>query len=266
MKHLKYSFYWNFIKKLNWHYFTESGINSTMTSLIDQIHTQLTAHSAPKHRDQLIWFFKNQRVNPIGVRSREMNKLVVRFWRDIKKWEKIQIWKLCDGLWQTGILEDGHLACKFAHRVGKQLEAADFFVFNNWLHNTIYNWAHCDDLCTKALGEVLHRFPTTREETANWHSSNNRWVRRGLAVSMLPSLKNSTCLDHCLDIADRLLMDQDDLVQKGYGWMLKVASQQFPEAVYAFILDRRDRMPRTALRYAIEKLPTDWRHQAMKKA
>ena len=45
--------------------------------------------------------------------------------------------------------------------------------------------------------------------------------------------------------------------------MLKVASQKFPDEIFRFVLDRRATMPRTALRYAIEKLPADWRKEAM---
>ncbi|MDC0336183.1 DNA alkylation repair protein [Pseudodesulfovibrio sp.] len=248
-----------------WLSFSKFSNTPRMRHLIDQIQRELRANADPQHRDQLVWFFKEQPVDPIGVRSKEMNILVARFWREIKAWDKEQIWTLCDALWETIILENGHLACKFAFRVDKRLDSVDFDIFSGWLHNHIYNWAHCDDLCAKALGEILVRYPTTIDETANWHASPNRWVRRGLAVSMLPSLKKNMHIDHTLDVADRLLLDEDDLVQKGYGWMLKVASQTCPDTVYQFVLDRRDRMPRTALRYAIEKLPADMRKEAMKK-
>ncbi|HKK22035.1 MAG TPA: DNA alkylation repair protein, partial [candidate division Zixibacteria bacterium] len=59
--------------------------------------------------------------------------------------------------------------------------------------------------------------------------------------------------------------DDDYLVQKGYGWMLKEASQRFPRDIFRFVLERKDRMPRIALRYAIEKLPASQRSQAMKR-
>ena len=61
------------------------------------------------------------------------------------------------------------------------------------------------------------------------------------------------------------MTDSDDMVQKGYGWMLKVASNQFPNEVFRYVMKNKNEMPRTALRYAIEKLPSDKRKQAMKK-
>ena len=62
-----------------------------------------------------------------------------------------------------------------------------------------------------------------------------------------------------------LLTDEDDLVQKGYGWMLKVAGQSHQEQVFDYVMKNKKIMPRTSLSYAIEKMPEDLRKQAMKK-
>ena len=60
-------------------------------------------------------------------------------------------------------------------------------------------------------------------------------------------------------------MDRDDMVQKGYGWMLKEASKPHQRQVFDFVMSHKAVMPRTALRYAIEKMPQDLRAQAMEK-
>jgi len=52
-------------------------------------------------------------------------------------------------------------------------------------------------------------------------------------------------------------------VQKGYGWMLKAASEAHQQEVFNFVMRNKTRMPRTALRYAIEKMPPELRSQAM---
>jgi len=53
------------------------------------------------------------------------------------------------------------------------------------------------------------------------------------------------------------------LVQKGYGWLLKVASQAHQKEVFDWVMKNKKEMPRTALRYAIEKMPQDLRRNAM---
>ena len=72
-------------------------------------------------------------------------------------------------------------------------------------------------------------------------------------------------LEGIFEIADGLLTDRDDLVQKGYGWMLKAAAESHRLEVFGFVLRHKTTMPRTALRYAIEKMPPDLKRRAMEK-
>jgi 3-methyladenine DNA glycosylase AlkD len=95
--------------------------------------------------------------------------------------------------------------------------------------------------------------------------SDIRWAKRGAAVTLILPARKGMVLDTVFEIADNLLEDKDDLVQKGYGWMLKEASKQHQKQVYDYIIKNKAKMPRTALRYAIEKMPPDLRKEAMKK-
>ncbi|KAF1073330.1 hypothetical protein MKMG_02193 [Methanogenium sp. MK-MG] len=61
-----------------------------------------------------------------------------------------------------------------------------------------------------------------------------------------------------------MLEDTDPMVQKGYGWLLKVASADHPDEVFAFLKAHADRMPRTTFRYALEKMPEEQRQEAMR--
>jgi 3-methyladenine DNA glycosylase AlkD len=72
-------------------------------------------------------------------------------------------------------------------------------------------------------------------------------------------------LNDVFEIADILLLDQDNMVQKGYGWMLKVTSQVHQKEVFDYVMSKKDIMPRTALRYAIEKMPKELKVKAMRK-
>jgi 3-methyladenine DNA glycosylase AlkD len=77
--------------------------------------------------------------------------------------------------------------------------------------------------------------------------------------------KQGKYLDKVFEIADIVLLDKDDLVQKGYGWMLKTASEFYPNQVLNYLMKNKDKMPRTALRYALEKYPQEMRKKAMSK-
>jgi 3-methyladenine DNA glycosylase AlkD len=62
-----------------------------------------------------------------------------------------------------------------------------------------------------------------------------------------------------------LLNDEDDMVQKGYGWLLKEASRKHQKEVLDYVLKNRTEMPRTALRYAIELMPKELKKEAMRR-
>jgi 3-methyladenine DNA glycosylase AlkD len=99
-----------------------------------------------------------------------------------------------------------------------------------------------------------------------WTESDNRWLRRAAAVVLLYSIRRDENVDTAFRVVDRLLRDEDDMVQKGYGWLLKeIGKRVDAQRVFDYIMAHKAEMPRTALRYAIEKLPPEMRERAMEK-
>lgn len=90
-------------------------------------------------------------------------------------------------------------------------------------------------------------------------------MRRASAVTLIIPARRGLFLPDIFEIADILLLDKDDLVQKGYGWMLKAASEAHQVEVFNYVMSKKSIMPRTSLRYAIEKMPKDLRTKAMEK-
>ncbi len=83
-------------------------------------------------------------------------------------------------------------------------------------------------------------------------------MRCASAVVLIPSIWH----DHyeSIDpfyISDKLISDEHDLVRKGYGWMLKVLSCKVPQLVQDYLVKNKNKMPRVAFRYAIEKMDKD---------
>jgi 3-methyladenine DNA glycosylase AlkD len=109
------------------------------------------------------------------------------------------------------------------------------------------------------------KYPEYVAELKRWARSTNRWTKRAAAVTLIIPARRGIFHKDIFDIADILLLDMDDLVQKGYGWMLKAASEFDQKAVFDYVMSKKDVMPRTALRYAIEKMPQELRTEAMKR-
>jgi 3-methyladenine DNA glycosylase AlkD len=113
------------------------------------------------------------------------------------------------------------------------------------------------------MGDFIEKFPEYIGELKRWTQSDNRWMRRAAAVSLIVPAKHGKYLDDVLEIADLLLTDNDDMVRKGYGWLLKEASRNHQKEVFDYVMRNRKSMPRTALRYAIELMPKELKAAAM---
>jgi 3-methyladenine DNA glycosylase AlkD len=157
------------------------------------------------------------------------------------------------------------VACHWSYNVHKQYLPADFKIFDKWVTNYITNWASCDTLCNHTVGTFIEMFPEYIAGLKKWAKSENRWVKRGSSVSLIVPAKNGKFLQDIFEIADILHSDQDDMVQKGYGWMLKAASHTHENEVFEYMMKRKSTMPRTSLRYAIEKMSPELKAQIMLK-
>ena len=126
-----------------------------------------------------------------------------------------------------------------------------------WLEQDASNWAQCDDLCIKPLHVYLQSKPHRIKEIFAWGASGGAWCRRASNVALVKLVARSRHCDLAQVLAncERLLTDQDPYVQKGVGWMLKVAVQREPHAVMPFLELHAGVMQRSTLRYAVEKLP-----------
>lgn len=170
---------------------------------------------------------------------------------------------LGERLLATGWFEEGHAGLELVRRLRLPPSQALFATYERWLGTYVGNWAHCDDLCGHLIGSVLVELPELVERLQPWTASENRWLRRGAAVSLLAPARKGLFLQEALSIARSLIEDRDDLVQKGFGWMLREAATEHRGEVTAFLEEEAGRMPRTAFRYAIEKFPPDERKRLM---
>jgi 3-methyladenine DNA glycosylase AlkD len=234
------------------------------TDILMAIREELEKSADEKTRDSARRFFKED-VKFYGVPSAAVRNIARKYFRAIKGKEKQEIFSLCQRLLESGYGEEAAVASEWAYALRKDYERTDFQVFERWVREYVDNWAKCDTLCNHTIGSFVERYPEYLKNLKGWAKSENRWLRRAAAVSLILPARKGMFLEDVLEISDILLKDEDDLVQKGYGWMLKEASKSHRSEVYGYIMKRKGEMPRTALRYAIEKMPEDMRRRAMER-
>ncbi len=235
-----------------------------MNNIIQTIREDLIALSDEKVKQSGLRYFKEE-VKLYGIKSAEVQMISKAYFKQIKDLPKATILDFCEQFWQSGYMEESFIACNWSYQLHKKYLVEDIILFERWVNTYIQNWASCDTFCNHTVGTYIEMFPEKIEVLKIWATSSNRWMRRAAAVSLIVPAKKGLFLKDIFEIADILFLDKDDMVQKGYGWMLKVACQKHEQEVFEYVMANRKGMPRTALRYAIEKMPKDMKVLAMAK-
>ncbi|MCC2547860.1 DNA alkylation repair protein [Hymenobacter sp. BT175] len=121
----------------------------------------------------------------------------------------------------------------------------------------VNNWNLVDITCPLLLGtHLLHQDRSLLYELT---AENHLWSQRMSIVATLAFIRKRQLQD-TFAIAEQLLSHPHDLIHKATGWMLREAGKRSEEALEEFLADHRGLLPRTTLRYAIEKLEPARRH------
>ncbi|MFA4825923.1 MAG: DNA alkylation repair protein [Methanoregula sp.] len=235
-----------------------------MDPIITLIRQELESHADPEIRKTSQRFFKEE-IRCHGIKTATVIAIAKKYWKEVKGRPKPEIFALCEELYQSGYIEESFIVSNWAHALSGRYERGDLGIFRHWIETYITNWASCDGFCNHTMGDFIEQFPEFIEELKNWTQSENRWMRRAAAVSLIVPAKHGKFLKESIEIADLLLTDKDDIVQKGYGWLLKEASRKHQKVVYDYVMRNKKAMPRTALRYAIELMPKELKAVAMMK-
>ena len=235
-----------------------------MENIIDKIRTELR-HSIDEKTLATSQNFFKEKIKLYGVKVPTVNKISREYFKLIDCKTKSEIVELCEILWQSGFIEESFIACNWSYYIHEKYEPEDFQLFEKWITNYVNNWATCDTLCNHTIGECIEMFPEYIVKLKDWATSHNRWLRRASSVTLIIPARKGKFLNEILEIADILLLDKDDLVQKGYGWMLKAASEANQQEIVDYVIKNKSIMPRTALRYAIEKMPKELKIKEMER-
>ena len=235
-----------------------------MNNILVQIREELKANTDLPTQKSFQRFFKEQ-VKYYGVKTETVGKIAKKYWKQVQTLDKKTIFAICEDLYRSDYTEEAFIVAFWLPNYIDNLNPSDLPVFKGWIENYINNWAKCDGFCNHTMGDLIVKYPEILRELEDWAKSENRWLKRASAVSLIVPAKKGCFLKEAIEICDQLLVDGDDMVQKGYGWLLKEESRVHQKEVFDYVFKNRSKMPRTALRYAIELMPKELRSEAMKK-
>ena len=223
----------------------------------------LNGGSAP-HSEDVQRFFKHE-VKSRGWRTAELRKVARRFRRTIvAEFGLDYLVQVADQLFAGAVLEEKACAVLLLEGMTAQFGRDEFKLFESWI-DRIGSWADHDALVHYLIGPMVATDERYLARLPVWAKKKSVWHRRAAAVSLIHSTRQHKNFEQIQKIAEMLLASDDDMVQKGLGWLLREAAKANPEQTVAYLMTIRERTSRLVLRTACETLPVAKRKQVLAK-
>src|SRR5215471_16244313 len=228
----------------------------SQTQLANQAERALKAAAGVRTARQATSFFKpDEEVWIFGVNTPTQRHIANELYRQVRgAWTIADALAFCDTLIKRREMELKNVGVFILARYVKSFDESLLQNIESWLaENHCANWAATDALCGAVLGPLIQRNPALIAKLKTWTGKRNLWVRRAAAVGVIYSARRGEQLEDAYAIAKSLFKYPEDLIHKATGWMLREAGKPDPERLETFLLEHGPKIPRTTLRYAIER-------------
>jgi 3-methyladenine DNA glycosylase AlkD len=173
-----------------------------------------------------------------------------------RDWSIDEAMAFADVLIRDRYLEAKSLGIEVVARYRREFGPRQLPVWKRWLSDDhAANSATTDAICCYLIGPLLVTHPELDARLRIWARDRNMWVRRASIVGLIPRARRGESLDLVYEIARRLHRDQEDLIQKAVGWALREAGKTDMPRLERYLRANGAVIPRTTLRYAIERFP-----------
>jgi 3-methyladenine DNA glycosylase AlkD len=217
-----------------------------------------------EHAEGVQWFFKEE-VKSHGWYTPELRSVAIRFRREIRKEFGLAfLLRVADKLFVGRILEEKVFAVFLLEKLTKEFGDAEFRLLESWL-SRISSWADHDGLVHYLIAPMVAAKPERTLRIFRWAKSPERWHRRAACVALIQGTRQKMFLPEIKRLSELLLCDEDDMVQKGLGWLLRETAKADAKRTVPYLMSIRKRAPRLVLRTACETLPAGARKRILAK-
>lgn len=216
-------------------------------------------------RSQKRFFKPWEKISLYGLKTPEVKRIERELSAGVRKsWTFAEAWAFCDLLMHDRHLESKAVGLSLLERYHGQFEEDLLSTAHDWLEKGLCaNWAVTDALSTGVLWSLVERFKNLAGEFEKWRQSPNLWVRRAGVVVFVKCAGKGRHLDRIYRIVTALLSDSHDLIHKACGWLLREAGKADARRLEKYLLKHGPAIPRTTLRYAIERFPVEQRRRIL---
>jgi 3-methyladenine DNA glycosylase AlkD len=234
----------------------------TPTHIAAHIRRVLKDGGSAPHSKDVQWFFKEE-IKSRGWYTAELRKVAVRFRRTIlRELGQPFLLQVADKLFAGRVLEEKIFAVFLLENLTADFGDPEFLLFESWL-SRIISWSDHDSLVHCLMSPMVAAKPARKRNVFKWAKSRNRWLRRAACVALIRGARKKMFLPEIKRLAAILEKDEDDMVQKGLGWLLRETAKYDAKRAIPYFMTLRKSCPRFVLRTACETLPTAAREKIL---
>jgi 3-methyladenine DNA glycosylase AlkD len=215
-----------------------------------------------EHAAGVQWFFKDE-IESHGWYTAKLRDVAVRCRRRIREEFGLDfLVQVADKLFAGRVLEEKVFAVFLLEKMTGEFGDAEFRLFESWLPR-ISSWADHDALVHYLIAPMVAAKPDRTARVFRWAKSRNRWHRRAASVALIQGTRRKMFFPEIKRLSNLLLSDEDDMVQKGLGWLLRETAKADAKRTVPYLMSIRELAPRLVLRTACEKLPATARKKIL---
>jgi 3-methyladenine DNA glycosylase AlkD len=236
----------------------------TPAGMATEIRNLLKNGGSSEHADGAQRFFKEE-VKSHGWATKDLRRSAAGLRRQIRNEFGLEfLVRVADRLFTRKVLEEKIYAVFLLEKITHELSDAEFELFESWL-SRISNWADHDGLVHYLIGPMIVAKPARSKRVFLWARSADRWLRRAACVALIHATRKKIIFAQVVRLSNLLLKDEDDMVQKGLGWLLRETAKADPKQAVPYLMSVRGRAPRLVIRTACETLPEQVRKRILSK-
>jgi 3-methyladenine DNA glycosylase AlkD len=229
-------------------------VSGTATEIAGQIQSALKGGGSAEHASGVQWFFKDE-IKSHGWYTADLRRAVRRLRREILREHDFDfLVRIADELFSGSVLEEKIAAVFLLENMDAKFGDREFRMFESWL-DRISSWADHDALVHDLIAPAVAAKPARAAKVFRWAKSPKRWHRRAACVGLIRGTRVKMFFPEIVKLSELLLADEDDMVQKGLGWLLRETANYDAKRTVPYLMKIRGRAPRLVLRTACETLP-----------
>jgi 3-methyladenine DNA glycosylase AlkD len=245
-----------------------SGMNSMASlsarEMAAEIRRGLQGGGSAEHAAGVQWFFKEE-IRSHGWYTADLRRAVREARREILRERNFEfLAQVADELFRGDVLEEKIAAVFLLEGLAANCGDGEFWMFEAWLDH-IGSWADHDALVHDLIALMMVLQPARTRAVFRWARSGDRWHRRAACVALIRGAREKMFFREIVRLSNLLLRDEDDMVQKGLGWLLREGAKSNAQRTVPYLMKIRGRAPRLVLRTACETLPAETRKKILYK-